>query len=79
MESVMRRIVRVGSLLTVLLSAVSGAPGAFAQGNYRHHDWCLRTGGGLECGFSSLSECRAAGSGLTLAGCVRNTPAMNHQ
>lgn len=67
----MKRLIGV-SLLAILLPAAIGAPSAFAQ--RIHHAWCLRTGSGLECAYSSLRQCREAGSGLTLAGCVRNTP-----
>jgi hypothetical protein len=75
----MRRIIGVGSLLTVLLPATLGAPSVLAQGSYQHHAWCLRAGGGLECAYDTLAQCRAAGSGRNLSGCVRNTRAMNHQ
>jgi hypothetical protein len=76
----MRRIIGTNFLLTILLSVVIGAPSAFAQGSYRHHPWCLQTGSGLECAYSTLRQCREAGSGATvLASCVRNTAAMNHR
>jgi hypothetical protein len=76
----MRRIIVIGFLLTIMLPAGSVAPSAFAQGSYRHHPWYLQTGSGLECAYSTLRQCREAGSGATaLASCVRNTAAMNHQ
>lgn len=75
----MSRIVRVGSLLTVLLSAVIVPASAFAQGSYSHHRWCLQVGGGLECAYNTLGQCRASASGRSLAGCVRNTSMLNHR
>lgn len=75
----MRRAIEVGSLLTVLLPVAIGAPSAFAQGSYRHHAWCLQTGSGMECAYDTLAQCREAGSGATLGGCVRNTSTMNHR
>ena len=75
----MSRIIRVGSLLTALLPAMIISASAFAQGSYSHHRWCLQVGGGLECAYNTLSECRASASGRSLAGCVPNTATMNHR
>lgn len=76
----MRRIVGTGFLLTILLLIGLGVPTALAHGSYQHHPWCLQTGSGLECAYSTLRQCREAGSGATvLASCVRNTAAMNHR
>lgn len=79
MESVMRCITQAVFVLTILLPAMIVSPRAFAQGNYTHHAWCLQVGGGFECAYNTLSQCRAAASGRSLAGCIPNTPAMNHQ
>jgi hypothetical protein len=75
----MSRIIRVGSLLTVLFCAVIISASAFAQGSYSHHRWCLQVGGGLECAYNTLSQCRASASGRSLAGCVPNSPTLNHR
>jgi hypothetical protein len=54
------------------------APNAFAQGSYHHHAWCMRIGGGLDCAYDTLSQCRASAIGKS-GQCVRNTPMMNHR
>lgn len=79
MESVIRGIAAAIFLLTLSLPAVMVSPSTFAQGSYTHHAWCLQVGGGFECAYNTLNQCRAAASGRSLAGCVRNTAAMNHQ
>jgi hypothetical protein len=76
----MKPIIRVGCLLTTLLPALVVSPSAFAQGSYQHHAWCLQVGGGMECAYDTLEQCRAAGSGQTVqSNCMRNSAPMNHQ
>ena len=69
----MTRIIMSSLLTAVLFPTVIAAPSALAQGGHHHYAWCLRSGGGLECAFNTLKQCRETASGRSLAGCVRNS------
>lgn len=65
----------LAAALGCLLAAATTAPGAFAQGGYQHHDWCLLAGHGKTCAYETLAQCQAAKAGS--GRCVRNTQTLN--
>ena len=64
-------------LATTLLTAVLASSSAFAQGNYVHHKWCLRTGGGEECAYNTLAQCKAGKHDPTDS-CFKNSAPQGH-
>jgi Protein of unknown function (DUF3551) len=69
---------RVNMSLGMLLIGLLASSSAFAQGDYVHHKWCLRTGGGgEECAYQTLAQCKAAKSGDDQS-CFRNTAPTHH-
>jgi hypothetical protein len=68
-----RKVMRVLTFAT-LLAALFTSSSAFAQ--HVHHRYCLRTGGGLECAYDTVAQCRAAKTGAAQS-CVRNSPTMD--
>jgi hypothetical protein len=71
------RITLLTMALGTMLAATLGAPSAFAQGDYRHHAFCLRHGSSQECAYDSFQQCEAAKSGGQET-CVPNGPPQNH-
>jgi hypothetical protein len=67
----MIRLIAAGTLLAALSS------GAFAQGSYMHHAFCLQKGAGTECAFDSMAQCQAAKTDNTQT-CMPNSPPQNH-
>jgi hypothetical protein len=67
---------RLLMVATVLVSTFA-ASSAFAQGDYRHHAFCLRTGSATECAYDTLAQCQAAERG-SADSCMRNSPPQNH-
>jgi len=61
---------------TVLAAALSGSS-AFAQSGYVHHNFCLKTGSGQNCGYQSMAQCEAAKRG-NADFCVQNSAPINH-
>ncbi|HEY2528513.1 MAG TPA: DUF3551 domain-containing protein [Xanthobacteraceae bacterium] len=60
-----------------LLAAAVGSSNAFAQGDYVHHNYCLKTSSAMECAFDSMAQCEAAKRGNDDI-CQPNTPPENH-
>jgi hypothetical protein len=60
-----------------LLATVFAVSSAFAQGDYRHHKWCLDKGSSQECAYDTLAQCKASKNSPTDR-CVRNTAQMHH-
>jgi Protein of unknown function (DUF3551) len=73
METIMTRILAVGTLLAACLAGSS----AFAQGSYQHHTVCLISGPDKECAYDSIEQCQASKRGNTDS-CVMNTQPGNH-
>jgi hypothetical protein len=67
----MRIIVLAGLLATL------GASSAFAQGDYRHHNFCLLTGPARECAYDTFAQCESSKRGSTDS-CVQNGPPQHH-
>jgi hypothetical protein len=65
------------TLAITLLTAVLASSSAFAQGDYVHHKWCLRTGSGEECAFQTLAQCKA-GKHSPADSCFRNSKPQDH-
>jgi hypothetical protein len=63
--------------LAAFLAATVAAPSAFAQGDYRHHGFCLRSGSAQECAYDSFAQCEASKHNNTDT-CVANTPPQDH-
>ena len=63
-------------MIAAIATAALGSS-AFAQGDYRHHTFCLRTGSAQECAYDSFQQCQAAERGPADS-CVRNSPPQNH-
>jgi hypothetical protein len=59
------------------LAATIAAPSAFAQGDYVHHKFCLRTGSGEECAYDTMAQCMAAKHGQADS-CFQNSPPQDH-
>jgi hypothetical protein len=64
-------------IVATTLAAVFAGSSAFAQTDHVHHKYCLRTGGGLECAYDTIAQCRAAKTGQAQS-CMRNSPTINH-
>jgi hypothetical protein len=60
-----------------LLAATLGSPSAFAQGDYVHHKFCLKTGSAQECAYDSFAQCEAAKRGAGDS-CVQNSAPQEH-
>jgi hypothetical protein len=58
-------------MAATLLATVFAGSSAFAQ--HVHHRYCLQSGGGFECGYDTLAQCRASKTGEA-QNCVRNSP-----
>jgi hypothetical protein len=67
------RAIFLGTLLAVSLAGSS----AFAQGDYRHHNFCLKTGSGLECAYDSMAQCMASKRGNGDS-CAPNSAPQDH-
>ena len=63
--------------LATLFAATLGAPSAFAQGNYHHHNFCLLTGSARECAYDTFAQCEAAKRG-SADSCEQNSPPQDH-
>jgi hypothetical protein len=72
METTMRAI-----MMASVLAAGFASPSAFAQGDYVHHNYCLKTGSSQECAYDSFAACEAARRG-NADSCVPNSPPENH-
>jgi hypothetical protein len=72
MEHIMRLFLSVA-----LLGTVFAGSSAFAQGDYEHHQFCLKTGSGQDCGYDSMAQCEAAKRG-SADFCEPNSPPQNH-
>jgi hypothetical protein len=59
------------------VAAALASPAAFAQGDHVHHNFCMKTGSGLECAYDSFQQCQAAVKGANDS-CVANSPTQNH-
>lgn len=57
-------------------AALTG-PSAFAQSGYVHHNFCLKTGSGQNCGYQTMAQCEAAKRG-NADFCVENSAPINH-
>lgn len=64
-------------LLACALAAVFAGADAFAQSNYVHHNFCLKTGSDQDCGYQTMAQCEAAKRG-SADFCVKNTAPINH-
>ena len=73
----MRIIASTTVLVATLLASAFAGSSAFAQGDYRHHNFCLRTGSGQECAYDSMAQCEAAKRGGADS-CMPNSPPQNH-
>jgi hypothetical protein len=64
--------------LAAFLAATLAAPSAFAQGDYVHHKFCLKSGASdQECAYDTMAQC--LGSKRSNADtCVPNTPPQDH-
>jgi hypothetical protein len=74
-ETIMRYIASAA-----LLAATLAASSAFAQapqGDYRHHNFCLKTGSSTECAFDSMQQCLAA-KHAEADTCEPNGPPISH-
>jgi hypothetical protein len=67
---------RLLMIATIAATAFAGSS-AFAQGDYRHHTFCLRTGSATECAYDSFQQCQAAERGPADS-CMKNSPPQNH-
>jgi len=63
--------------LAAFLAATLAAPSAFAQGDYHHHNFCLKTGSALECAYDSFAQCEASKRNNTDT-CAPNGPPQDH-
>jgi hypothetical protein len=63
--------------LAAFLAATLAAPSAFAQGDYVHHKFCLRTGSAQECAYDTFQQCEASKRNNTDT-CVPNGPPQDH-
>ncbi len=68
----MRTIVTV----TLLAAALAGSS-ALAQSGYVHHNFCLKTGSGQDCGYQTMAQCEASKRG-SADFCVQNSAPINH-
>jgi len=50
---------------------------AFAQGDYVHHRFCLKTGSNQDCAYDSMAQCQAAKRGNSDS-CGPNSAPQNH-
>jgi len=65
-------------IMTVpLLAAALASSSAFAQSSYIHHNFCLKTGSGQDCGYQTMAQCEAAKRG-NADFCVHNDAPINH-
>jgi len=67
------RAIALGTLLAASLAGGS----AFAQGDYVHHNFCLKTGSATECAYDSMAQCEAAKHG-SADSCAPNSAPQNH-
>ena len=63
--------------LAAFLAATVAAPSAFAQGDYTHHKFCLKTESATECAYDSMAQCEASKHG-NVDTCVPNTAPQDH-
>jgi hypothetical protein len=64
--------------LAAFLAATLAAPSAFAQGDYVHHKFCLKTGSSdQECAYDSMAQCLASKHSNTDT-CIPNSPPQDH-
>jgi hypothetical protein len=63
--------------LAAFLTATLAAPSAFAQGDYTHHKFCLRSGSAQECAYETMAQCQASKHENTDT-CVPNTAPQDH-
>jgi len=73
----MRIIASTTVLVATLLASAFAGSSAFAQGDYRHHNFCLRTGSAQECAYDTFAQCEAAKRGGGDS-CVPNSPPQDH-
>jgi hypothetical protein len=64
-------------IVAATLAATFAGSSAFAQGDYRHHAFCLLTGPDRECAYDSMQQCRAAERG-SADSCMPNSPPQHH-
>jgi hypothetical protein len=64
-------------IMASVLAAGFASSSAFAQGDYVHHNYCLKTGSSQECAYDSFAACEAAKRG-NADSCVPNGPPENH-
>jgi hypothetical protein len=73
----MRAISSTVLAAAALAAAALAGSSAFAQGDYRHHNFCLLTGSAQECAYDTFAQCEAAKRGNADT-CMRNGPPVNH-
>jgi hypothetical protein len=76
-ETTTMRVTLQALALATLFAATLGAPSAFAQGDYRHHSFCLKTGSAQECAYDSFAQCEAA-KNSPADSCVANSAPQDH-
>lgn len=64
-------------VVATVLAATFAGSSAFAQGDYRHHAFCLLTGPARECAYDTLQQCQAAERG-SADSCMPNSPPQHH-
>jgi|GEM_PF-1604643 len=64
-------------MTAAVLAAAFAASSAWAQSGYVHHNFCLKTGSGQDCGYQTMAQCEAAKRGGTDS-CVQNSAPINH-
>jgi hypothetical protein len=69
------RAILTAAVATAALAVVSS--NAFAQGDYMHHNFCLRTGSTQECAYETFGQCEAA-KHSNVDTCEPNGPPINH-
>jgi hypothetical protein len=64
-------------MVATFLAAAFAGSSAFAQGDYVHHSFCLKTGSAQECAYDSFQQCEAAKRG-NADSCVPNSAPQEH-
>jgi len=64
-------------ICVALLGTAFAGSSAFAQGDYVHHKFCLKTGTGQDCAYDTMAQCEAAKRGNNDI-CQPNSPPQNH-
>jgi hypothetical protein len=67
------RVIMTATLLAAALTSSS----AFAQSDYVHHKFCLKSGSTQDCAFDTMAQCEASKHG-NKDFCVQNSAPVNH-